>query len=111
MRRGRRNTARRPTSRRARRPPSAASALLLPRRAENLLELVSGRDLELVVAAIRRRLVRAPAHEHRRVAEAVALQVVVLHLAHALGPQRLPREILARAPAAVAAGHARRFVG
>ena len=36
-------------------------------------------------------------------AEAVALQVVVLHLAHALDAQRLPRQVLARAPAALAA--------
>ena len=41
-------------------------------------------------------------------AEAIALHVVVLHLAHALDPQRLPRQILAGAPAALAAGHAAR---
>ena len=40
-------------------------------------------------------------------AEAIALQVVVLHLAHALDAQRLPRQILAGAPAALPAGHAR----
>ena len=33
--------------------------------------------------------------------------MVVLDLAHALDPKRLPREILARAPAALASGHAR----
>ena len=44
-------------------------------------------------------------------AEAIALQVVVLHLADALGPQRLPRQVLARAPAALRARHARRVVG
>ena len=82
-------------------PVSAGGA-----RAEDLLELVRGRDLELIVAAVRRRLVGPPAQEGRRVAEAIALQVVVLHLADALDPQRLPREILARAPAALAAGHA-----
>ena len=76
-------------------------------RAEDLLELVRRRDLELIVAAVGRRLVGPPAQEHRRVAEAVALHVVVLHLAHALDAQRLPRQILAGAPAALAAGHAR----
>ena len=39
-------------------------------------------------------------------AEAIALQVVVLHLADALDAQRLPRQILAGAPAALRAGHA-----
>ena len=75
------------------------------RRAEHLRELVSGRDLELIVAAVGRLLVRAPALEDRGVTEAIALQVVVLHLADALDAQRLPREILARAPAALPAGH------
>ena len=39
-------------------------------------------------------------------AEAVALQVVVLDLADALGPQRFPAQVLAAAPAALRAGHA-----
>ena len=64
-------------------------------------QLVGRRDLELVVAAVAGRLVRPPAQEDRRVAEAVALQVVVLHLAHALDPQRLPGQVLAGAPAAL----------
>ena len=38
-------------------------------RAEDLLELVRRRDLELIVAAVARRLVRPPAQEDRRVAE------------------------------------------
>ena len=59
------------------------------------------RDLELVVAAVARPLVGPPAQEDRGVAEAIALQVVVLHLAHPLDPQRLPRQVLARAPAAL----------
>ena len=77
------------------------------RGAEDLLELVRSRDLELIVAAVARLLVGAPALEHRGMPEAVALHVVVLHLAHALDAQRLPRQILARAPAALAAWHAR----
>ena len=69
---------------------SEVSDVRTGRRAEDLLELVRGRDLELIVAAVGRRLVRAPALKDRGVAEAIALHVVVLHLAHALDPQRLP---------------------
>src|SRR6185295_13408382 len=65
-------------------------------------------DLELVVAALGWRLVRTPAQEDRRVAKALTLQVIVFHLAHALDAQRLPRKILARAPAALRARHALR---
>ena len=75
--------------------------------AEDLRELVRRRDLELIVAAVRRLLVEPPALEDRGVAEPRALHVVVLHLADALDPQRLPRQILAGAPAALAAGHPR----
>src|SRR5688572_27882955 len=78
--------------------------------AENLLELVRSRDLELVVAAVVRRLVGPPAQKHRGVTKAIALQVVVLDLAHTLDPQRLPREILAGAPAALSARHARHLM-
>src|SRR5207253_11423579 len=73
---------------------------------EDLAELVGARDLELVVATGSGPLVRPPAQEGRRVAEAVALQVVVFHLAHPLDAQRLPREVLAGAPATLRAGHA-----
>ena len=81
---------------------SPASTFQTPSRAR------TAGDLELIVAAVARRLVGTPAQEDRRVAEAIALHVVVLHLAHALDPQRLPRQILAGAPAALAARHARR---
>src|SRR5262249_26079398 len=75
--------------------------------AEDLLELVRRRDLELTVSALARRLVGAPALEHRRVAEAWTLHVVVLDLAHALDAQRLPRQVLARAPSTLTAWHSR----
>src|SRR6185295_12457997 len=75
---------------------------------ENLGELGRRRDLELVVAAVRRPLVGTPAREDGGVPEPIALEVVVLDLAHALDAQRLPGEILARAPPALAAGHADR---
>src|SRR6185312_14082204 len=93
--------------RQARRPPAAASRLDGP---ENLLQRVRRRDLELIVAAVLRRLVETPAQEVRRVAEAIALQVVVLHLADTLGAQRLPRQVLISGPAADASRHASRFV-
>ena len=51
---------------------------------ENVGKLVSRSDLELIVAAVLRRLVVAPAQERRRVPEAIALHVVVLHFAHPL---------------------------
>src|SRR5438093_11967744 len=78
---------------------------------ENLGELGGGRDVELVVTAVRRPLVGTPAHEGGGVSEAIALEVVVLDLAHALDAQRLPGEILARAPAALGARHADRPAG
>src|SRR6185295_3054301 len=93
--------------RQARRPPAAASRPCGP---ENLLQRVRRRDLELIVAAVLRRLVETPAQEVRRVAEAIALQVVVLHLADTLDAQRLPRQVLVAGPAADAARHASRFV-
>src|SRR5207249_11957458 len=68
-------------------------------------QLVWRGDVELIVAAVVRCLVRAPAQEHRGVAEAVALQVIVLDLADALDPERLPGQILLRAPAAPHARH------
>ena len=64
-------------------------------RREDRAELGRRSDLELVVAAIRGPPVGAPAQEGRRVAKAVALQVVVLHLADALDPKRLTNEITA----------------
>ena len=56
--------------------------------------------LQLVVAAVRGRLVRPPAAERRPVAEPVALEVVVGDLDDPLRPQRLPRQVLAPVPAA-----------
>src|SRR5688500_5252017 len=103
MRPGLRITASRRASRRV--PSRRASSLLRARR-KNLGQFVSRRDFELVVAALPRRLVRAPAHEHGGMPETIALHVVVLHFANALGPQRLPRQVLAAAPATLPARHA-----
>src|SRR5262245_5639299 len=75
--------------------------------AEDLLELVRRGDLELVIAAVFGPLVQAPAFEDRGMSEAIALHVVVLHLAHTFDADRLPRQILSCAPAALAAWHSR----
>src|SRR5260370_19684976 len=74
--------------------------------AENLRELVRRGDLELIVSAVARPLVRAPALEDRRVAKPPPLHVVVLDLADALDSKGFPGEILARAPSALAPRHA-----
>src|SRR4051812_44345541 len=80
------------------------------RGAEDLLELVRSRNLELIVAAGARRLVQAPALKDRGVTEPVSLHVVVLHLTHAFDPQRLPRQVLAGTPPALTARHASRLL-
>jgi hypothetical protein len=51
-----------------------------------------------------------PPQEDRRVPKPIALQVVVLHFRDALRADRLPRQILPGAPAALATGHACRPV-
>src|SRR5262245_15507939 len=80
---------------------------LSPPRAEDALQLISLRDLELVVPAVLGFLVRTPPQEHSAVSEPIALHVVVLHPAHTFDSERLPREILAGAPPALTAWHAR----
>src|SRR4051812_30168547 len=86
----------------------AASAIPASR-AKHLLELVRGRDLELVVAAVDRPLVGTPSREDGRVPKSRALHVIVFHLAYAFDAKRFPRQIFPRAPAALAARHARRL--
>src|SRR6185503_3137097 len=76
---------------------------------EDRCELVRRNHFELRVGAIGGFLVRAPAPEVRGVAETRALDVVVSDLGHELGPHGFPRQILALAPAALAAGHALAF--
>src|SRR5688572_15887754 len=82
--------------------------LLTPSSAEDLLELVSRRDFELIVAALLRRLIGSPALKHGRVSETIALQVVVLDLAHALDTKWLPGQIFPRTPSTLSARHSRR---
>src|SRR5205809_900802 len=76
---------------------------------EDARQLVRGRHFQLVVAAVLGALVESPANEVRGVPKARALHVVVTHLADALGPQRLPAQILAGVPPARAARHALSF--
>src|SRR6185369_14978254 len=90
------------------RPEGSRRSALPPPCSENILQLVGLRNFELVVAAILRRLLRSPAQEDRRMPEAIALQMIVFYFADALDAQRLPREILARAPPALRSGHASR---
>src|SRR5688572_21763821 len=76
------------------------------RGAEEVREQRGRRLLELIVAAVGGRSVRAPAHEGGGVAESVVLEVVEGDLADELGPHRLPGEILAAVPARLRAGQA-----
>src|SRR5262245_54579330 len=89
----------------ARRGPPAR----LPARPEDLLQLVSRSDFELIVAAVAGFLVGAPALKDRSVSEAIAFHVIVLHFADALDAQRFPRQVFSRAPTALPARHAGPF--
>ncbi len=73
---------------------------------ENRHQLLRRNDFELGIGAVARLLVGAPSAKLRHVTEAAALHVLVGDFDHQLGPQRLPRQVLALAPAALAARHA-----
>src|SRR5207237_6387911 len=75
-------------------------------RAENSLQLVGRRDLQLIVTTVLRAFVGAPANKLCGVPKAGSLQVIVRHLADALGPHRLPAQVLAAIPAARRTGQA-----
>src|SRR5262245_34965932 len=64
--------------------------------------------LQLLERALRRRLVLAPAHERRAMAEAVAGHMIIADLDHEFGTERLA---VGRALGAPAAGAARRIAG
>src|SRR6185369_2626827 len=78
--------------------------------AEDLSDLGGRGHVELVVAALFRALVRAPALEVGRVAETRALEMVVRDFDDALEAQRDPAQIFASVPAARRARHALVFV-
>src|SRR5687768_14385619 len=88
----------------------ATSWIELRTRAEDFLQLEWRSDFELIVAALGWWFVGSPAQEGGGVAEAVPLHVVVLHFAHAFDAEGLPGQVFARAPAALAAGHARHLL-
>src|SRR5712664_1876760 len=76
---------------------------------KHLLQLVGRCDLELIVAAVAGLLVGAPPLECRRMSEAIALEMIVLHFGNPLDAQRLPRHVLAGAPATLRSPHAARL--
>src|SRR4051812_23057799 len=87
-----------------------SSGLGLSAGREDLRQLLRRHNLELLVGAILRFLVCAPATELRSVTETIALHVIVGDLEHELGTHRLPRQILAAAPATLTTRHPMRRV-
>src|SRR4051812_20583508 len=84
----------------------AAAAARLTSAREDFGQLLRCDDLELREGAVARLLVGAPPSKLRGVPETTALHVVVGNLDHQLRTQRLPRKVLALAPAAHPTGHA-----
>ena len=82
------------------RPCRAAERPGSPGGAEDVVELGRDRGVELRVGTRLRCAVRSPSDERGGVAEPVPLEVVVGHLGHQLGAQRLPTEVLSAAPPA-----------
>src|SRR5262245_55949279 len=86
------------------------SALILIRRSacatKNRHQLLRWNHFELGIGAIGGLLVRAPSAKARHMTEACALHVFVSDFDHQLGPQRLPGQVLALAPAALASRYA-----
>src|SRR5262249_15273347 len=69
---------------------SGAASTVIASGPEDLRELVRSRDLELIVAALAGRFVRAPPLKRRGVPEAAALHMIVLDFADPLDAKRLP---------------------
>src|ERR1700678_3388291 len=66
--------------------------------AEDLPQFGRQGAVQLGVGARLRRSVRSETLQRRGVPEPVALEVVVAHLGHQFGAQRLPRQVLSGAP-------------
>src|SRR5271154_5006429 len=77
---------------------------------ENRFQLVRRNDFKLRVGAIARVLVGPPLPELRHMAESRALHMLVCNFDYQLGPERLPRQILAVAPTALTSRHPMRCV-
>src|SRR5262245_28768757 len=69
---------------------------------EDLRQLLRRDNFELGIGAVARLLVRAPPPKLRNVTEAASLHVVVSDFDRQLGTERLPGQVLALAPAALA---------
>src|SRR5213593_2842244 len=91
--------------RRTRREPIPRGS---PAAGEDRHQLLWRNHFELSIGTVARLLVRAPSSKMRHVTKAGSLHMLVSHFDHQFGPQRLPREVLALAPAALAAWHATR---
>ena len=78
--------------------PRCVSGLARPG-SEDALQLVRRRLLELIVPAVGRLLVGAPALERRPVSEPISLQVIVRDLRNAFQPKWLPGQVLTPIPA------------
>src|SRR5689334_8479828 len=72
---------------------------------KNSRQLHRWNHFELRVGALLRRFVEPPSPELRHVTETSALHVLVGNFDDQFGAQRLPRKVLALAPAALAARH------
>ena len=79
--------------------------MLLAAAGEDLHQFLRRNDFELSVRTVAGLLVGAPSAELGHVAKPAPLHVFVRHLYNQLGTQRLPGEILALTPSALAAGH------
>src|SRR5664279_3386353 len=73
---------------------------------ENRRQLLRGNHFQLGVGAVARFLVLPPPSKMCHVPEASALHMLISDFHHQLGSQRFPRQVLAVAPSALAAGHA-----
>src|SRR4029077_8958253 len=80
-------------------PPSAA-------RRQHFPSFLARPHFELSVGAVTRLFVGAPASKLRHVPEAGPLHVLVGDFDHEVRPQRLPRQVLSLAPAALASRNA-----
>src|ERR1051325_4446105 len=74
---------------------------------ENRLQFFRRDHFELIVGAIPRLLIGAPSAKLRCVTKSVALHMIIRNFDDQLRTQRLPGQILTRAPAALAPGHAK----
>src|SRR5689334_9307798 len=74
--------------------------------AKNRFDLMRRYDLELLVGAVARFLVKAPASKLRRMPKPIALHVVVSHFDNQLRSQWFPRQIFSLTPATLRTGNA-----